>query len=250
MQQLKKMAKKPDNIHAKPLDEILNFIQGDTKKKSQKKTKKLSSQPKLRALIDEELKNLRELNGDLLEVNINIKQTQVQLNQLQETNGKNKKQRMTTAQNNLKNLNKRHAQLEKEAKTMLSNVRGLSTEVDLEKECQEMTAVKGLVPLLSKKKKPEEVKEVASEQPKAPDDAQQQKTPYLTQQQYAPDAAQEQNCKPIDPGPSKSRFYSLFGASPIFGATFAKPPHFSEFNNAPRPEISVSKVNQVRFLLV
>jgi predicted nuclease with TOPRIM domain len=64
------------------------------------------------------MKKLQEMNADLTEVKSNIKQTQTQVNQLEETNGKNKKQEIATAQNNLKNLNKRHAQLEKEAKTM------------------------------------------------------------------------------------------------------------------------------------
>lgn len=142
------------NIHAQPLDEIVNFIQGNNqKKKAQKKSK---SQHKPRVLIDAELNKLREINADLMEVKVNVKQTQSQLNQLRETNGKNKIQKMSTAQNNLKNLNKRQSLLEKEAKTILNNIIRMNADLDFEKECGQMVAIKDLVALLLKKKKPAE----------------------------------------------------------------------------------------------
>jgi hypothetical protein len=93
----------------------------------------------------------------------------------------------------------------------------------LEEECKGMAVIKTLVPLLpKKKKKPEEPK---VEQPKQEN------------------VAQENNFKSIDPDPSKSRFYSLFGDSPIFGRSFAKLPHFSEFKAA---SIQVSEFHQAQ----
>lgn len=211
------MALKNEKIQAKNVDV-----------KKPKAKKPMSQQKKIRSQIDEGLKILREMNADLVEVNLSVKQEQTKLNQLKETNGKRKKQKMETAQNNLKNLNKRQTQLEKEAKTMLNNLRGLNVDVNLAEECKDMAAIKSLLVPAPKKKKSEEVKEQQSEQ----------------------SVEREQCVKSIDPDPpkSQSRLYSLFGDVPVFSTTFAKPPHFSEFNSN-LPQMLNNKHDQVRIYI-
>lgn len=188
----------------------------DDKKTHQKKSKKMQQ-----ALRDEFVKKLKESNEDIIEITRNIRQTQSQLTQLEETNGKNKKQKVTSAQNNLRNLRKRQAEVEKDVKRVLGKLRGLGDEVNLEEICKEMPKVIEIIATATKKKKEsEKVEKNKSEDPAEPS---------------GPD--------PVTP---KSPVYSLFGDTPRTGATFSKPPHFSEFNNSPDKEVPVNRHEQVR----
>lgn len=131
---------KPTKINLKSLENVVKYVEGP-EVKPKKQLKKVTPQQKL----DEYLAELEDLNEKLSEVNLDVKQTQNQLTQLRETNGKNKKKKMATAQERFKEFTKCQSQIEKEVKAVVSNIKGLKRGIEVEEHCKGMSAVMALL---------------------------------------------------------------------------------------------------------
>lgn len=182
--------------------------------------RKCKSKKMIQKELEELVSKLKDQNDDHIEIVRNTKQTQSQLVQLEETNGKNKKQKMETAQNNLKNLKKRQIELEKKMKDVLGKMRGLGDEVNLEKECKGLTGVLEVVTAMTKKKK----NKVGNEQVKQEE--------------------QKESDKKLDSVKIQKKDSSPLNEAHYAAATFAMPPHFSEFIKTPEKEKNPAKKHE------
>lgn len=132
------------------VEKLLKFIEG--KKDNKFKGKKQPKRSKQQQLFDQ-TKLLGELNSELSEVSSSIKQTTHQIVQLNDSDGKNKSQKIASAEAKLKNLHKRKPALEKDIKSTFIIIKELKPDVDLHKECASMTAARALLPQPVKAKK-------------------------------------------------------------------------------------------------
>ncbi|KAL7017085.1 hypothetical protein ACKWTF_010242 [Chironomus riparius] len=148
-------------INIKSLENLIEYIEGpsskavaEQKKAEEAAAKKLlkkakQQQLKVRRQIDQQLEVLKNVNNDLLEVNIDIKQVQNQISQLKSSRGKSKEnkesKRVKAAEEKLNDLITKRKKVETNVKNIIDGVKVLNPEINVIDECLEMKAVMNLI---------------------------------------------------------------------------------------------------------
>lgn len=141
-------------INLKSLDNLLEYIEGPSSKavieqrkaeevaakKQQKKVKQ--QQQKIRRQIDQKLDALKDLNGELQTIIVELKQIQNQLGQLKAGKGKNKElKKVKVAEERLMELNDKLLEKEDDVRMELDSIKDLNPNIDLAQECGELKHV-------------------------------------------------------------------------------------------------------------
>lgn len=164
-----------NELNVKSLENLIEYIEGPTSKavvehkkaqeaEAKKQQKKLRAQQmKVRRQVEQQIDEMKGLNGDIQEVTIEIKQIQNQLTQLKA--GKGKKQelkRIKTAEDKLSMLSERRNKFEIFVKAVATEANTLCPEINLVDECQEF---KGILSIIAPEALIQERKPVKSQQP-------------------------------------------------------------------------------------
>lgn len=136
----------PNKINVKSVDNIVAFVESGDKAAAKKKRRKSKQQSKDVA-YEEKVEQISDLNEKLSEINGKVKQQENKINQLHQSGGRNKAQKISLAQNSLKEIKTVKMQLEKDAHKLFGAMKELKPGVDLIEECAGKLAVmKILVP--------------------------------------------------------------------------------------------------------
>lgn len=148
-----------NDLNIRSLENLIEYIEGPTskaaveQKKAQeaemkKQQKKLrAQQQKIRKQVEQQIEEMKGVNGDIQEVMIEIKQIQNQLSQLKA--GKGKKQelkRIKTAEDKLSALNEHRKKIENFVKGIAEDCNTLCPDIDLVQEC---TGCKGILSIIA-----------------------------------------------------------------------------------------------------